>query len=217
MFAAPPTSFSDDKIGKLASRLSLEQKVAQLTCMNVMNLLDRAAHPSDARSPVVDPGKLAALRPHGLGHLAMAWFLGHDADSSRSVLAGVQEAVREVSPYGSGAMVHNDAVNGFMHVSGSQFPTAWAKAATWQPDLVRRAAAVSAAHMRDAGMQLALSPLMDLARTRAGAGCTSPTARTKSRRRSSRSRSCTARRARTARRVCWPRRITRRQWRLGRG
>lgn len=104
------------------------------------------------------------LRPHGVGHLCMAWFLGHAADSLRSAVAELQEAVREVSPFGIGATIHNEAVNGFMHASGTQFPTAWAQAATWQPDLVRRAAAVSAAHLRDAGMQLALSPVMDLVR-----------------------------------------------------
>lgn len=129
-----------------------------------MHLTDRKKPIPEGKGPETDPTKLAELRPHGVGHLAMAWFLGHDADSLRSAVAAVQEAVREVSPFGIGAVIHNEAVNGFMHASGAQFPTAWAQAATWQPDLVRRAAAVSAAHLCDAGMQLALSPLMDLAR-----------------------------------------------------
>ncbi|MET8211232.1 hypothetical protein ABZT51_35455 [Streptomyces sp. NPDC005373] len=47
-----------------------------------------------------------------MGHLATAWFLGHDSDSLRSAVAAAQEAVREVSPFGIGAMIHNEAVNG---------------------------------------------------------------------------------------------------------
>lgn len=157
-------SLTDGAVDKLVSRLTLEQKVAQLTGFSIMNLTDRKEPIPAGRGPETDLSRLAELRPHGVGHLCMAWFLGHDADSLRSAVADMQEAVREVSPFGIGAMIHNEAVNGFMHASGSQFPTAWAQAATWQPDLVRRAAAVSAAHMRDAGMQLAFSPLMDIAR-----------------------------------------------------
>ncbi|GAA4013759.1 glycoside hydrolase family 3 N-terminal domain-containing protein [Streptomyces plumbiresistens] len=155
---------ADGAVEKIVSRLTLEQKVAQLTGLSVMDLSDRKKPIPEGKGPETDLSRLAVLRPHGVGHLCMAWFLGHDADSLRSATAELQEAVREVSPFGIGAMIHNEAVNGFMHASGTQFPTAWAQAATWQPDLVRRAAAVSAAHLRDAGMQLALSPVMDLVR-----------------------------------------------------
>ncbi|WP_218830764.1 glycoside hydrolase family 3 N-terminal domain-containing protein [Streptomyces sp. NBS 14/10] len=143
-------SHSDDAVAKPAPRLTLRQKVAQLCGLSVMNLTDRKKPIPAGRGPEADLSKLAELRPHGVGHLSMAWFLGHDADSLRTEIADLQEAGREVTPFGIGAMIHNEAVNGFMHACGSQFPTAWAQAATWQPDLVRRAAAVSAAHMRDA-------------------------------------------------------------------
>jgi beta-glucosidase len=149
-----------EDIPGLVSRLTLEQKVAQLTGFGVAELFVPDG-PDGART---DPGRLPALRPHGVGHLSMAWFLGHDAESLREALAGIQEAVREVSPFGIGALVHNEGVNGFLHVSGSQFPTAWAQAATWDPGLIERAAAVTSAHMRDAGVQLLFSPVMDINR-----------------------------------------------------
>ena len=158
-------SWDDDAVRTLVSRLTLEQKAAQLTGMLATDLLDMTASMVPGRkSMAIDPGRLAELRPHGLGHLSLAWFLGHDADSLRTDLAGIQEAAREVSPFGIGVLIHNEALNGFLHNSGAQFPTAWAQAATWAPDLVERAASVSAAHMQDAGMQLAFAPVMDLAR-----------------------------------------------------
>ena len=157
-------TWDDEAITRLVSRLTLEQKAAQLAGLTVTDMIDRAAQPPGATSPVLDTGKLASLRPHGVGHFSMAWFLGSDADGLRSTIAAAQEAAREVSPFGIGALVHNEAVNGFLHASGAQFPTAWGQAATWDPELVRRAAAVSSAHMVDAGMQLAFSPVMDLNR-----------------------------------------------------
>ncbi|XVQ14485.1 hypothetical protein ACQP1W_18740 [Spirillospora sp. CA-255316] len=102
--------------------------VAQLTGFGVAELfvLD------GPDGPRTEPGRVPALRPHGVGHLSMAWFLEHDAKSMREALAGIQEAVR-VAPFGIGALVHNEGTSGILHVSGSQFPTAWAQAATWDP------------------------------------------------------------------------------------
>ncbi|MFC4649060.1 glycoside hydrolase family 3 N-terminal domain-containing protein [Streptomyces mangrovi] len=147
----------------MVSRFTLEQKVAQLGGLIAPELF---ALPRDGAegAPVLDTNRLRELRPHGVGHLSLAWFLGDDADSLREQLATVQAAVREVSPFGIGALVHNEGINGFLHACGSQFPTSWAQAATWQPELIRRASAVTAAHMRDTGVQLLFSPVMDINR-----------------------------------------------------
>ncbi|MEE1800690.1 glycoside hydrolase family 3 N-terminal domain-containing protein [Streptomyces sp. JV176] len=143
--------------------MTLEQKVAQLTGFGVAELFVRRADGA-AAAPTPDPSLVSALRPHGVGHLSMAWFLGHDAESLRRDLAAIQDAVRETSPFGIGALVHNEGISGFLHVSGSQFPTAWAQAATWDPALVQRAAGVTSAHMRHSGVQLLFSPVMDINR-----------------------------------------------------
>lgn len=157
------SALSPGKVPDLVARLTLEQKTAQLTGFAVTDLVVRGEGPRPA-SPEIDVSRVPSLRPHGAGHLSLAWFLGHDAASLRSALDRIQSAVREVAPFGIGALAHNEAINGFLHVSGSQFPTSWAQAATWEPALVTRAAAVSAAHMRETGIHLAFSPVMDLAR-----------------------------------------------------
>ncbi|MFD3377524.1 MULTISPECIES: glycoside hydrolase family 3 N-terminal domain-containing protein [unclassified Streptomyces] len=159
-----PTLSSDpEAVSGLVSKLTLEQKIAQLTGFGVAEIFVRSVDGA-AKAPTPDPSLISALRPHGVGHLSMAWFLGYDADSLRKDLASIQDAVRETSPFGIGALVHNEGISGFLHVSGSQFPTAWAQAATWDPDLVERAAAVTSAHMRDSGVQLLFSPVMDINR-----------------------------------------------------
>ncbi|CAI7976524.1 beta-glucosidase [Frankia sp. Hr75.2] len=157
------STLSPGKVPDLVSRLTLDQKIAQLTGFAVTDLIVRGEGPRPA-GPDIDVSRVPSLRPHGASHLSLSWFLGHDAASLRSALDRIQSAVRAVAPFGIGALAHNEAVNGFLHVSGSQFPTAWAQAATWDPALVTRAAAVSAAHMRETGIHLAFSPVMDLAR-----------------------------------------------------
>ncbi|WP_309058817.1 glycoside hydrolase family 3 N-terminal domain-containing protein [Streptomyces sp.] len=149
-----------ENLAELIGRLTLEQKVAQLGGIALPGLLA----PGPTGAPALDTGRVAELCPHGVGHLSLAWFLGQDADSLRDALAQVQQAVRETSPFGIGGLVHFEGINGFLHAAGEQFPTAWAQAATWDPGLVRQASSVTAAHMRDLGVQLVFAPVMDLSR-----------------------------------------------------
>ncbi|MET9830783.1 glycoside hydrolase family 3 N-terminal domain-containing protein [Streptomyces sp. NPDC006385] len=148
-----------DTITGLVGRLTLEQKVAQLGGLALPGLLAHGAGGMELAS-----GRVAELCPHGVGHLSLGWFLAQDGDSLRDALAEVQRAVREVSPFGIGGLVHFEGINGFLHAAGEQFPTAWAQAATWDPELVRQASSITAAHMRDLGVQLLFAPVMDLSR-----------------------------------------------------
>ncbi|MEX5635399.1 glycoside hydrolase family 3 N-terminal domain-containing protein [Parafrankia sp. FMc2] len=157
------TAWTAEKVAGLVSRLTLEQKVAQLTGFAVTDLIVRGATSPDG-GVALDVGRVAALRPHGVGHLSLAWFLGSDGESLRSGLERVQDAVREIAPFGIGVLVHNEGISGMLHASAPQFPTSWAQAATWEPTLVGRAAAVTAATVRAAGIHHVLSPVMDLGR-----------------------------------------------------
>ncbi|HUB21951.1 MAG TPA: glycoside hydrolase family 3 N-terminal domain-containing protein [Streptosporangiaceae bacterium] len=154
-------SWDQGEIRRLVSRLSLEQKAAQLAGLSVAELF---AGGREAGSPLPDPGRVASLRPHGVGHLSLGWFLGHDADSLREDVAAIQQAVRETSPFGIGALVHNEGISGFLHASAAQFPTAWAQAATWDPAVAGQVAATAAADARAAGFHLLFAPVMDLGR-----------------------------------------------------
>ena len=155
-------SHTSASVRALVGKLSLEQKVAQLSGMFVTDLIGPPTKSGERFS--IDAGRLDRLRPHGLGHLSMAWMLGPDAETLGAGLDKIQAAVRELTPFGIGVLVHNEAISGFLHESAAQFPTAWAQAATWEPELVTRAAAVSSGHRRATGVHIAFSPVMDLAR-----------------------------------------------------
>ena len=144
---------------RLVGKLTLEQKVAQLRGLFATELV--VASP---QGHAFDPSHVAIIRPHGVGHISMAWFLSEKADELRSQLDAIQKHVRETSPFGIGAMVHFEAISGVVHDSGPQFPTPWAQAASWNPGLIRRAAAVSSALTEQIGGHAVFSPVMDLAR-----------------------------------------------------
>ncbi|MFJ8194028.1 glycoside hydrolase family 3 N-terminal domain-containing protein [Streptomyces sp. NPDC096094] len=159
-------------LNALVRKMDLDEKIAQLNGMILPALFSIRQQPSvdlsteEGRKAAffVDVDKIAELRPHGLGHLSLSWMLPLPADGLRRVFADVQRKAREVSRFGIGALIHAEGLNGLVHGTGIQFPTAWAQAATWMPDLIGRSTALTSAQFRDYGIQVCFSPVLDLAR-----------------------------------------------------
>ena len=66
---------------RLVGRLTLEQKVAQLRGLFATELVVASPH-----GHAFDPSQVSIIRPHGVGHISMAWFLAEKADQLRSQL-----------------------------------------------------------------------------------------------------------------------------------
>ena len=151
-------------IDAIVHRLDLDQKIAQLMGMSIFDLMDVQAAPKPGAMVALDMGKLAQVRPHGLGHVSMTWMVNHQLTGFTETLRELQERARALSPFGIGALVHGEGINGFLHAEAAAFPTAWGQAATWDPQLTRRVGAVAAAQMQRAGVHLAFSPVLDVSR-----------------------------------------------------
>ncbi|WP_106244645.1 glycoside hydrolase family 3 N-terminal domain-containing protein [Allonocardiopsis opalescens] len=150
-------------IGTLVRRLDLDQKIAQLTGMSYYDLIDPVAAYTRGET-VVELSRIAETRPHGAGHLSLAYQLATDPGELRKVLRTIQDTVRDISPFGIGVLVHGEAVSGLVHEAGSQFTTPWGQAATWDPEVPRRIGEIAARDSRDLGFHLVFSPVLDLAR-----------------------------------------------------
>ncbi|WP_060886450.1 glycoside hydrolase family 3 N-terminal domain-containing protein [Streptomyces caniscabiei] len=151
-------------VATLVARLDTEQKIAQLHCLSIYDLMDYTLPPTPDGIAALDFDRVAGLRPHGVGHMAMTWLMSPDLMLFRRQMEDLQRNIREASPFGIGALMHGEGVSGLLHASGSQFPTAWAQAATFAPELTRRCAAVTSGEMQAAGIQLCFSPVLDVAR-----------------------------------------------------
>ncbi|MEU6917369.1 beta-glucosidase family protein [Streptomyces olindensis] len=150
-------------IAKLVQRLDLDQKIAQLTGLSYYDLVDPTAAYTGGES-VVDLSRIPGRRPHGVGHLSLAYQLATERDELRKVLGEIQDIVRDLSPFGIGVLVHGEAVSGLVHEAGSQFTTPWGQAATWDPQVPRRIGEIVARESRDLGFHLMFSPVLDIVR-----------------------------------------------------
>ncbi|HWU07050.1 MAG TPA: glycoside hydrolase family 3 N-terminal domain-containing protein, partial [Streptomyces sp.] len=159
-------------LSALVRKLDLDEKIAQLNGMILPALFSVRQEPGvdlsteEGRKAAffVDIDRIADLRPHGLGHLSLAWMLPLPADGLRRVFTDVQAKAREVSRFGIGTLIHAEGLNGLVHGTGIQFPTAWAQAATWMPELVERSTSLTGAQFRDYGIHLCFSPVLDVVR-----------------------------------------------------
>ncbi len=139
------------------TRLTLEQRVAQLACGC------RAYERSDVfpTDDSVDLDAFAAAFPHGTGQVGRIG-LRRSPDGARQVTSALQEHARGETP-GIGLLFNEEGLHGLMAPGATVFPVPIAQASSWDPDLVERIATVTARETRRRGANYVYAPVLDLA------------------------------------------------------
>ena len=164
----------DLRVRDLLSRMTLDEKVAQLTT------LSRRKREVMTDTLAFDPGKADAARPHGIGQIARPSDRGGAATANDAAadstgrwrkpadtiafVNAAQKWARERTRLGIPILFHEEALHGYMAPEATSFPQAIALAGTFDRDLMRRVSAVIGREVRAHGTVLALSPVVDIAR-----------------------------------------------------
>jgi len=145
----------DERVEDLLSQMTLEEKVAQLSCIMPHMLIG---------AEIPDPQLMKKFMANGLGR--MTQFATMFLNSPREIAEfanRIQQFVLEDTRLGIPVLFQNEALNGFTAVKATNFPTPIALASTWEPELVEQAAKVIREQMRASGVHQALAPVIDLA------------------------------------------------------
>ncbi|MGB7847154.1 MAG: glycoside hydrolase family 3 N-terminal domain-containing protein [Candidatus Acidiferrum sp.] len=158
-----PNLPSARRVKDLLSRMTLEEKAAQMMCIwreKTITLVDEGGD--------FDPRKAKAAfsSGHGLGQF------GRPSDSGKGknarAMAGLTNAVQkffvENSRLGIPVMVHEECLHGHAAVDGTSFPQPVALGATFNPELVESLYSMTALEARLRGAHQALTPVVDVAR-----------------------------------------------------
>lgn len=145
--------------------MTLEEKVGQMTQLSIEAVSHVDPEAADG-GHALDLGRLREmLVRHHVGSLLNAAPAAFSPEHWHQVIGQIQQVAREETRLGIPVLYGIDAIHGANYTRGATlFPQPIALAATWNPELVERVAAVSALETRASGIPWSFFPVADIGR-----------------------------------------------------
>ncbi|GAB4343937.1 MAG: glycoside hydrolase family 3 N-terminal domain-containing protein [Candidatus Abyssubacteria bacterium] len=154
----------DERVHDLISRMTLEEKIAQLT--SVWLQFDPESgdmSPNQGMLPL-DYNPKEEMR-HGIGQVTRPFGSQPiDPVEGAKIVNELQRTLVENTRLGIPAICHEECLSGFMAQGATSFPSPLNFGATWDPKLIERMAGVIRRQMRSVGTHQGLAPVADVAR-----------------------------------------------------
>ena len=154
----------EQRIADLMSRMTLEEKVAQLEGA----WENRQFHP-DPQTMFIDekgnflPERAAVLMKYGIGEISRP-SEGRGPREMAEFTNAIQKWIKENTRLGIPVLFHDECLHGHVAIKGTSYPQAIALSSTWDPRLVQSVFSATAAEVRARGAHHCLAPVLDLAR-----------------------------------------------------
>lgn len=149
------------RITSLLSQMTIEEKVGQMTQLTI----DMVTSGSDQEISI-DPEKLEkAVVKYGVGSILNVNNQALTIDHWHTIIGPIQEATQR-NRLKIPVIYGIDSIHGANYIQGATlFPQEIGMAATWDPELMKRAAEITAMETRAAGIPWSFSPVLDVGRT----------------------------------------------------
>ncbi len=146
----------EERILRILSSMSLEEKIAQLMAVSVDSLLDD--HNRFSRE------KAVKIIGRGIGQIARVAGSRRRLSPSEvvSIINEIQSFLIKETRMRIPAIVHEECLAGLMGRGATSFPHPIGLASTWDPDLVERVASAIRREALAVGARQCLSPVLDL-------------------------------------------------------
>jgi beta-glucosidase len=138
-----PKRATEERVKDLLSRMTLEEKVAQLQC-------------------AIGQVEEGIVR-NGIGSLAVSLRNLGPREAAEQANR-FQRIALEQTRLGIPVLIHDEALHGLVGRGATSFPQAIGLAATWNPELLEQITAVIAKQTRSRGIRHVLSPVINIAR-----------------------------------------------------
>src|SRR5919199_3775303 len=151
------------RVADLLSRMTLEEKAAQLVCLWTGRPQVRPQTDFSTDRGEFSPEKAEAVMKYGIGQIARQRERKDPREAARFA-NDVQKWLVEHTRLGIPAIFHDEILHGLMAPHATSFPTPIAMASSWDTDLVTRVFTAAALETRARGSHFVLGPNLDLAR-----------------------------------------------------
>src|SRR5437868_7729015 len=158
--AAGPQRDNSQKIEALLKRMTLEEKVGQMTQLAVGMIAT-----GQDQTIQIDPVKIdKAVGHYGVGSILNVHEQALTVDKWQEIIGQIQTAAKKTR-LGIPVIYGIDSIHGATYVQGSTlFPQEIGMAATWNPELMKRGSEIAAMETRAAGIPWSFSPVLDIGR-----------------------------------------------------
>lgn len=144
------------RVEELISRMTLEEKIAQLGSIPIGELMEGGRFSAE---------KAEERLKNGIGQITrIAGWSRLDPKGVAELANAVQRFLIENTRLKIPAIVHEECLTGFMANGATTFPQAIGLASTWEPELIERMTTVIRRQMRAVGAHQGLSPVLDVVR-----------------------------------------------------
>ncbi|MBX5477516.1 MAG: glycoside hydrolase family 3 C-terminal domain-containing protein [Pyrinomonas methylaliphatogenes] len=159
--APQPKRDNAQRVEELLKRMTLREKIGQMTQLEIGMVT--TGRDQDLR---IDPAKLEkAIVEYGVGSILNVRDQALPIEKWHEIIRQIQEVATKRTRLGIPVIYGIDSIHGANYVQGATlFPQEIGMAATWNPELMRRLAAVAARETRAAGIPWSFSPVLDIGR-----------------------------------------------------
>ncbi len=148
----------DERVKDLLSRMTLEEKVAQMCCtIDLKHSVDQKGHISDAAF-------YTNAMQNGMGEIADWGLPNRTPECKINFNNEIQTFLTTQTRLGIPAIMHSEGTRCAMATGATLFPSAISLASTWDPDLVRKVYDAIGTESRAIGVHQVLAPVVDIAR-----------------------------------------------------
>jgi len=159
--AAGPQRDYSQKIDALLKRMTLEEKVGQMTQLAI-GMISKGQD----QNIQIDPAKLdKAIVRYGVGSILNVAEQALTVDKWHDIIGQIQQTATKKTRLGIPVIYGIDSIHGANYVQGATlFPQEIGMAATWNPELMKRGSEIAAMETRAAGIPWSFSPVLDIGR-----------------------------------------------------
>jgi len=153
----------DQRVADLLKRMTVEEKVAQLTCLWAQRPQVEPQTDFSTNRGALSPDKAKEVMKYGIGQIARQRERKGPRDGALFANS-LQKWLIENTRLGIPAIFHDEILHGHMAQGSTSFPQPIAMASSWDPDFVSKVFTAAALETRARGSHQVLGPNLDIAR-----------------------------------------------------
>ncbi len=158
------TTKVDTKVKELVSKMTLEEKVGQMTQVTIQ-AVSKVKGTKDQMHQL-DYEKLEdAIKKYHVGSILNVYDVGHSLDYWHEVITKIQDIALKDTRLGIPVIYGIDAIHGTTYTIGSTlFPQPISLAASWNSEIVKQCGEITALETKASGIAWNFYPVMDIGR-----------------------------------------------------